>query len=177
MERRGKLAGLKIVFVGDGNNVANSIAELAGHLGMHFTLACPKGYEQPAAIVKDFLPLFQKSGAKYAVTNDPAEAVVGADCIYTDVWISMGEEAQAEEKKRHFAGFQVNAALLARAPVECLVTHCLPAHPGEEITQEVMDLPRCVIFDEAENRLHAQKAVLLTLIGSGYPGAKAGRRN
>lgn len=164
MERRGKLAGLKIVFVGDGNNVANSIAELAGHLGMHFTLACPKGYEQPAAIVKDFLPLFQKSGTKYEVTNDPSKAVIGADCIYTDVWISMGEEAQAEEKKRHFSGFQVNMELLKRAPEQCLVTHCLPAHLGEEITQEVMDLPRCVIFDEAENRLHAQKAVLLTLI-------------
>ena len=175
MERRGKLAGLKIVFVGDGNNVANSIAELAGHLGMHFTLACPKGYEQPAAIVKDFLPLFKKTGAKYEVTNNPAEAVREADCIYTDVWISMGEEAQAEEKKRHFAGFQVNADLMARAPDQCLITHCLPAHPGEEITQAAMDSDRCVIFDEAENRLHAQKAVLLTLIGAAMPGGKAGR--
>jgi ornithine carbamoyltransferase len=176
MERRGSLEGQKIVFVGDGNNVANSIAELAGKLGMHFTLACPKGYEQPPQVVKDLLPLFKKSGARYEVTNSPMEGVAGADCIYTDVWISMGEEAQAEEKKRHFTGFQVNAGLLARAPAECLVTHCLPAHVGEEITQDIMDLPRCVIFDEAENRLHAQKAVLLTLIGPAMPGGSS-RRN
>jgi ornithine carbamoyltransferase len=175
MERRGKLTGLKIVFVGDGNNVANSIAELAGQLGMHFTLACPKGYEQPAAIVKDLVQLFHKYGGKYSVTNDALSAVSGADCIYTDVWISMGEEAQAEEKKRHFSQFQVNANLVSHAPQGCLVTHCLPAHLDEEITQEVMDSPQCVIFDEAENRLHAQKAVLLTLISPSLPGGKVGR--
>jgi ornithine carbamoyltransferase len=164
MEHRGKLPGLKIVFVGDGNNVANSIAELAGHLGMHFTLACPKGYEQPAAVVKDLEPLFKKSGSKFVTTHDAAAAVADADMIYTDVWVSMGEEAQAEEKKRHFSAFQVNGALLAKAPKECLVSHCLPAHEGEEITKEVMDSPRYVCFDEAENRLHSQKAVLLTLV-------------
>lgn len=164
LEHLGKLEGRKVVFVGDGNNVANSIAELCGHMGMHFTLACPKGYEQPEKVVKDFLPLFQKNGTRYEVTHNPMEAVVGADCIYTDVWISMGEEAKAAEKKNHFFGFQVNMELLAKAPTECLITHCLPAHLDEEITQAVMDLPRCVIFDEAENRLHAQKAVLLTLI-------------
>jgi ornithine carbamoyltransferase len=164
MEKRGKLAGLKIVFVGDGNNVANSIAELAGHLGMHFTLACPKGYEQPAEVVRDLEPLFRKSGGRFAMTNDIAAAVKDADCLYTDVWVSMGEEAKAEEKKRHFAGFQINAALLAKAPKDCLVSHCLPAHVDEEITQDVMDSPRCVCFDEAENRLHSQKAVLLTLV-------------
>ncbi len=175
MERRGKLSGLKIVFVGDGNNVANSIAELAGQLGMHFTLACPTGYEQPAAIVQDLQQLFHKYGGKYSVTHDPVAAVAGADCIYTDVWISMGEEAQAEEKKRHFSRFQVNADLVSHAPQGCLVTHCLPAHLDEEITQEVMDSPHCVIFDEAENRLHAQKAVLLTLISPSLPGGKVGR--
>ncbi len=167
MESRGKLSGLKVVFIGDGNNVANSIAELAGQLGMHFTLACPKGFEQPVAIVKDLLPVFKKSGGRYEVTHDPVSAVSDADCLYTDVWISMGEEDQAEQKKQHFAGFQINQALLALAPESCLVTHCLPAHVGEEITQEVIDSPRCVIFDEAENRLHAQKAVLLTLIARG----------
>jgi ornithine carbamoyltransferase len=165
MEKRGRLSGLKIVFIGDGNNVANSIAELAGHLGMDFTLACPKGYEQPADIRRDLETLFRKSGGKFVTTHDAASAVSDADMIYTDVWVSMGEEAKAEEKKRHFAGFQVNAALLALAPKECLVSHCLPAHVGEEITQEVMDSPRCVCFDEAENRLHSQKAVLLTLVG------------
>lgn len=165
MEHRGKLSGLKIVFVGDGNNVANSIAELAGHLGMHFTLACPKGYEQSADVARDLEPLFRKSGGKFVTTHDAMAAVSDADMIYTDVWVSMGEEAKAEEKKRAFAGFQVNAALLAKAPKECLVSHCLPAHVGEEITQEIMDSTRCVCFDEAENRLHSQKAVLLTLVG------------
>jgi ornithine carbamoyltransferase len=165
MEKRGKLTGLRLAFVGDGNNVANSLAELAAHLGMHFVLACPKGYEQNSDVLKTLEPHFKKSGGSYTVTNDAAEGVAKADCIYTDVWVSMGEEAQAETKKKQFDGFQVNAALLAKAPAECIVTHCLPAHVDEEITQEVMDSPRCVCFDEAENRLHAQKAVLLTLIG------------
>jgi ornithine carbamoyltransferase len=98
--------------------------------------------------------------------RDPREAVRDADVIYTDVWVSMGEEGQAAEKTARFAGYQVNAGLLAAAPADCVVTHCLPAHPGEEITQEVMDSPRYVAFDEAENRLHAQKAVLLNLIGA-----------
>jgi ornithine carbamoyltransferase len=165
MEKRGKLTGLKLAFVGDGNNVANSLAELAAHLGMHFILACPKGYEQNPEVLKSLEPLFRKSGGSYKVTHNAGEGVSGADCIYTDVWVSMGEEAQAETKKKQFAGFRVDTALLAKAPDECLVTHCLPAHVDEEIAQEVMDSPRCVCFDEAENRLHAQKAVLLTLIG------------
>jgi ornithine carbamoyltransferase len=164
-EKRGKLDGLRLAFVGDGNNVANSLAELAAHLGMHFTLACPAGFEQNPAVLKSLEPLFKKNGGSYAVTHDAAAGVAKADCIYTDVWVSMGEEAQAETKKLKFAGFQVNSKLLSKAPAECLVTHCLPAHVDEEITQDVMDSPRCVCFDEAENRLHAQKAVLLTLIG------------
>jgi ornithine carbamoyltransferase len=164
MEKRGKLEGLKLAFVGDGNNVANSLAELAAHLGMHFILACPKGYEQQAEVLKTLEPVFKKSGGSYTVTNSAAEGVAQADCIYTDVWVSMGEEAQAEQKKKQFEGFQVNSKLLSMAPADCIVTHCLPAHVDEEITQEVMDSPRCVCFDEAENRLHAQKAVLLTLI-------------
>jgi ornithine carbamoyltransferase len=165
MEKRGRLGGLRLAFVGDGNNVANSLAELAAHLGMHFTLACPPGFEQNRDVLKSLEPLFQKNGGSYAVTHDAAAGVAKADCIYTDVWVSMGEESQAETKKKQFAGFQVNADLLSKAPSECLVTHCLPAHVGEEISQDVMDSPRCVCFDEAENRLHAQKAVLLNLIG------------
>jgi ornithine carbamoyltransferase len=164
-EKRGKLAGLRLAFVGDGNNVANSLAELAAHLGMHFVLACPPGFEQNPDVLKSLEPLFKRNGGSYTVTHDATAAVAKADCIYTDVWVSMGEEAQAETKKKKFTGFQVNAQLLAKAPAECLVTHCLPAHVGEEISQDVMDSPRCVCFDEAENRLHAQKAVLLTLIG------------
>ncbi|HLP42527.1 MAG TPA: ornithine carbamoyltransferase, partial [Fibrobacteria bacterium] len=141
LEKRGKLAGLKLVFVGDGNNVANSLAELAGHFGMHFTLACPPGYEQPESIRKLVEPLFRRSGATFETTHDAARAVKDADCIYTDVWVSMGEEAQAEEKKRHFSSFQVNSSLLAGAPGHCVVTHCLPAHVGEEITEEIMTSP------------------------------------
>ena len=165
MEKRGKLSGLRLAFVGDGNNVANSLAELAAHLGMHFVLACPKGYEQNPEVLKTLDPVFKKNGGSYAVTHTASEAVAKADCIYTDVWVSMGEEAQAETKKKQFSGLQVNAELVAKAPADCLVTHCLPAHVGEEITQDVMDSARCVCFDEAENRLHAQKAVLLTVIG------------
>ncbi len=167
LEKRGALRGAKIAFIGDGNNVANSLAALAGHCGMHFTLACPQGFEQPPALVSKVEALCRKSGGGYRQVRDPGEAVRDADVIYTDVWISMGEERQAAEKKRRFHGYQVNADLLAQAPEHCLVTHCLPAHLGEEITAEVMDSPRCVCFDEAENRLHAQKAVLLHLI---HPG-------
>jgi ornithine carbamoyltransferase len=164
LERRGSLSGARVAFVGDGNNVANSLAALAGHCGMHFILACPKGYEKPPALVKKVEALCGLSGGSYRQTHDPLEAVRDADVIYTDVWVSMGEEAQAAEKTKQFHAFQVNAALLAAAPSSCVVTHCLPAHPGEEITQDVMDSLRYVAFDEAENRLHAQKAVLLRLI-------------
>jgi ornithine carbamoyltransferase len=175
LERRGQrddgtfhegLHGLRAAFIGDGNNVANSLAALAGHCGMHFTLACPEGFEQPAGLIEKVEALCRASGGSYRQVRDPREAVRDADVIYTDVWVSMGEEGQAAEKTARFRGYQVNAELLAAAPDACVVTHCLPAHPGEEITQEVMDSPRYVAFDEAENRLHAQKAVLLNLIGA-----------
>jgi len=165
LEKKGGLKGLKVVFVGDGNNVANDIAILCLKLGMRFTLACPEGFEQPPDLIKAFDALAQASGGEYAQTRDPGEAVRDADCVYTDVWVSMGEEAMASDKKEKFRNYQINAALMAKAPEGCLVSHCLPAHVGEEITQEVMDSPANVCFDEAENRLHAQKAVLLTLIG------------
>jgi ornithine carbamoyltransferase len=164
LERRGGLKGLKVAFVGDGNNVANSLAALAAHCGMHFTLASPEGCGQDPAFLAKASALGRATGGSCREVRDPREAVRDADVIYTDVWISMGEESLAEEKKRRFSGYQVNAALLAAAPEHCLVTHCLPAHLGEEITQEVMESPRCVCFDEAENRLHAQKAVLLRLL-------------
>ena len=164
LERRGTLRGARVAFVGDGNNVANSLAALAGHCGMHFTLACPEGFEMPADLVRKAQTLCTASGGSVRMTRDPHDAVRDADVIYTDVWVSMGEEEHGAEKALKFQAYQVNAALLAAAPAECVVTHCLPAHPGEEITQEVMDSPRYVAFDEAENRLHAQKAVLLKLI-------------
>jgi len=164
VEKRGALRDLKVAFIGDGNNVANSLAALAGHCGMHFTLACPEGYEQPADFLTKVQGLCESSGGSYRQVRDPREAVRDSDVIYTDVWISMGEEAVEDQKKKSFASYQVNDALLAAAPSHCLITHCLPAHPGEEITEAVMASSRYVAFDEAENRLHAQKAVLLDLI-------------
>ncbi len=164
LEHKGRLEGLNLVFVGDGNNVANSIAAMAGHLGMNFTLACPRGYEQPEAVQKDIAALFSKKGTSFRTVHEPVSAVADADLIYTDVWVSMGEEEKEAEKKRHFQAFQVNEELLAKAPKGCLVSHCLPAHRGEEITDGVMESAACVCFDEAENRLHAQKAVLLELL-------------
>ena len=158
------LNGTHVAFIGDGNNVANSLAALAGHCGMHFTLACPEGFEQPAGLIEKVEALCRASGGSYRQVRDPREAVRDADVIYTDVWVSMGEEGQAAAKTAQFRDYQVNAALLAAAPASCIVTHCLPAHPGEEVTQEVMDSAQYVAFDEAENRLHAQKAVLLKLI-------------
>ncbi len=164
LEHKKRLEGLNLVFVGDGNNVANSIAAMAGHLGMNFTLACPRGYEQPEAIQKEINRLFEKKGTSYRTVHEPVAAVANADLIYTDVWVSMGEEGREAEKKDHFQAFQVNEELLSKAPKGCLVSHCLPAHRGEEITDAVMESPACVCFDEAENRLHAQKAVLLALL-------------
>ena len=164
IEKTGSLRGKTVAFIGDGNNVANSLAALAGHCGMHFVLACPEGFEQPAGFISKVADLCRVSGGSYRQVRDPREAVRDADILYTDVWISMGEEDQAETKKQKFLAYQINSALLAAAPSHCLVTHCLPAHLGEEITEEVMVSPRCVCFDEAENRLHAQKAVLLDVI-------------
>jgi ornithine carbamoyltransferase len=164
VEKRGSLKGQHLVFVGDGNNVANSLAILAGKMGMDFTLACPKGYEQPDYMTSQLPALFAEYGGKYSVVPSPKEAVSSADVIYTDVWVSMGEEAVAEQKKSDFTGYQVNEELLSVTGDQCLVTHCLPAHRGEEITDGVMDSEACICFDEAENRLHAQKGVLLHLL-------------
>ncbi len=164
IEKKTSLTGRKLVFIGDGNNVANSLAVLAGKMGMHFTLACPVGYEQPEKIQAKLKPLFIERGTSFVTTQDVMSAVKDADVLYTDVWVSMGEESQEAEKKKHFQGFQINAQLLSHAPADCLVSHCLPAHRGEEITADVMSSPASLCFDEAENRLHAQKAVLLALL-------------
>lgn len=169
MEKMNTLKGKTIVFVGDGNNVANSLAVLSAHLGMHFVLCCPAGFEQPPFILERIKPLMDSSGGTYRVDTNPKSAVSKADVIYTDVWVSMGEEEIGEQKGKAFWGYQVNQTLLDQAPQHCLVSHCLPAHRGQEITDEVMDGPQCICFDEAENRLHAQKAVLLALLNSNYP--------
>jgi ornithine carbamoyltransferase len=158
-ERFGKLDGLKLAFVGDGNNVAHSLMLTAGRLGMHVAIAAPENY-QP-------LPEIVSEASKYAeitVTADPAEAVDGAHAVYTDVWASMGQEHEAAERARIFAPYQVNEELFRRARAEAIFLHCLPAKRGLEVTDEVMESPRSAIFDEAENRLHAQKALLMMLL-------------
>ncbi|CAN5573903.1 ornithine carbamoyltransferase [soil metagenome] len=157
-EHCGDIAGKKFVFVGDGNNVARSLAVGCGRLGAEFVLACPVGYGFEPIFVANYMK--NVNPTRPVEINDPMAAVKGADIIYTDVWTSMGQEAEREERLRRFAGFQVNAKLVAAAGKQCKVLHCLPAHRGEEITDEVVDGPQSVVFDEAENRLHAQKAVL-----------------
>lgn len=159
------LRGKTVAFIGDGNNVANSIMELCSKLGMNFTLACPKGFEQKKEDIELAQPAFEKNGGKYRVFNNPKEAVADADILYSDVWVSMGQEGQKSEKQSHFLPFQINDELLRLAPSHCKVTHCLPANRGEEITDRIMDnLQLNLCYEEAENRLHAQKAVLWELI-------------
>ncbi len=164
-EKRGEVKGQKLVFVGDGNNVANSLLFIGGKLGIHVTVASPAGYEPHPAVVRLAREAAKASGANIQISNDPFKAVQGADVVYTDVWASMGQEAEAEVRKQVFAPFQVNRALMAHARPDALFMHCLPAHRGEEVTDEVADSPNSVIFEEAENRLHAQKAVLALLMG------------
>jgi ornithine carbamoyltransferase len=157
-EHLGSLSGRTLTFVGDGNNVAASLAHAGAMLGMHVRVASPKGYELSANVVAEAEKV-AIDGAKTIATNDVAEAVAGADAIYTDVWASMGQEEETEARARIFAPYQVNEALMA-ASGGALFMHCLPAHRGEEVTDEVIDGPQSVVFDEAENRLHAQKGLL-----------------
>jgi ornithine carbamoyltransferase len=164
-EKLGELKGRKLVFVGDGNNVANSLLFACTKLGMDVTVASPPGYEPHPGVVQLAGTFAAESGSKVVIDNVPARAVEGADVVYTDVWASMGQEAEAAVRQARFVGFQVNEDLVARARPDVLVMHCLPAHRGEEITDAVADGPNSVLFDEAENRLHAQKAVLVTLMG------------
>ena len=158
----GTETGRTIVFVGDGNNVARSLAVGCGRLGMRFVLACPIGYGFDDQFKAQYTALVSPDFPREV--NDPIAAVRGADVIYTDVWTSMGQEAEREERLRRFESFQVNADLLAKAPSHCKVLHCLPAHRGEEITDDVMDGPACAAFQQAGNRMHAQKAVLEWLL-------------
>lgn len=160
-EYRKDLRKLKIVYVGDGNNVCNSWLFAAGILGLHFTLACPKGYEAAAQVV-DFAK--SNTSAEIAIAHDPVSAVQGADVVYTDIWASMGQEKEQEKRKKVFKPYQVNKTLIKNAKKDVLVMHCLPAHRGEEITDDVMDGKNSIVFDQAENRLHAQKAVLVWLM-------------
>jgi len=158
-EHRGRLRGQRIAFLGDGNNMANSWISAAARFGFEFALACPEGYEPDAAV----LASARADGAEVVITHDPTEALKAADVAYTDVWASMGQENEAEARKQIFAPFQLNSAALAHAKGDALVMHCLPAHRGEEVSAEVIDGAASIVFDQAENRLHVQKAILVWL--------------
>lgn len=159
-ERIGRYKGKKLAYIGDGNNMAHSLLYGCAKVGMDVAIASPTGYKPAEEVVKNALADAAVSGSAVTITGDIHEAAAGADVLYTDVWTSMGEEAQREQRLKDLAGYQINASLLAEANEGCIVMHCLPAHRGEEITEDVLEAQADVIFDEAENRLHAQKAVL-----------------
>jgi len=164
-EHFGKCRGLKIAFVGDGNNVANSLMITGMRLGMDFAIATPPGYEPNADIVRMAKEISAGTGAEVTVTHDAAEAVRGSHVVYTDVWASMGQEHEAIERRAKFHAYQVNDALMAKAGPDAVFMHCLPAKRNQETTDSVMESARSVVFDQAENRLHAQKALLVMLVG------------
>ncbi|HVO32345.1 MAG TPA: ornithine carbamoyltransferase, partial [Elusimicrobiota bacterium] len=167
-ERNGRklsnLRKLKIVFLGDSNNVSNSWLLLSGLLGFHFVLACPYGYDPDAMLLREAKKRAQDSGGHLAVVHDPQLAVQQADVLYTDVWTSMGQEAEESRRRKDFRPFQLNQALAAKAKPGALVMHCLPARRGEEITAEVIEGKNSIVFDQAENRMHIQKAILMHLL-------------
>jgi ornithine carbamoyltransferase len=163
-ERFGSPRGVKLAFVGDGNNVSNSLLLSATRLGMDFALATPVHYEMAPEILEEGHRQAARSGSRLTITNDPWEAVSGAHAVYTDVWASMGAENEAAERRTAFADYQVNDALFGGALREAIFMHCLPARRGEEVTDSVIESPRSAVFDQAENRLHAQKALLLMLL-------------
>jgi len=164
-EHRGSLAGQTLAYVGDGNNVAHSLMLGAALSGMHIRVGAPAGYEPLGLVVQRATEIAHTTGATVTVTNDAHAAVADAGIVYTDVWASMGQEREAEERRILFAPYQVSEALLGAAADDAIVMHCLPAHRGDEITDEVVDGPRSVVFDQAENRLHTQKALLAWLLG------------
>jgi ornithine carbamoyltransferase len=159
----GTLAGRTLAYVGDGNNVATSMVHAAMMLGMSVRVATPKRYELPNKVILEAARV-AVDGAQLLQFTDPKKAVEGADAVYTDVWTSMGQEVEYAERKKVFQRYQVNEALMARAKAEAIFMHCLPAHRGEEVTEEVIESTASVVFDQAENRLHAQKALMLMLI-------------
>ncbi len=164
-EHFGRLKGLHMAYVGDGNNMAHSLMLGCSRVGMDFTCVSPKGYEPDQAYVDAARAHAAVEGSTVTVSNDPVEGVRGADILYTDVWASMGQEAEQQERLARFQGFMVDAPMMARANDGAVFMHCLPAHRGEEVSAKVCDGPQSIIFDEAENRLHAQKALMLFLLG------------
>ncbi len=163
-ERFGELGGLNVAFIGDGNNVAHSLMLSCVRLGANFTIATPQGYEPDCGIIEQANALAAVSGGSVRMTHNPATAASGAHAVYTDVWTSMGSEQEADRRRKAFAPYQVTEALFALADADAIFMHCLPAHRGEEVTDGVIESERSAVFDQAENRLHAQKALLLMLL-------------
>jgi ornithine carbamoyltransferase len=163
-EKKGRLEGLKLAYLGDGNNVAHSLIDGCSKVGMNIVLACPKGYEPDSKVVAQGKKVAKKIGSEVRVTDDPKEAVKGADIIYTDVWASMGKEKEHAERVKILKPYQVNPKLVKGAKENYIFMHCLPAHRGEEVTDEVADSENSVIFDQAENRLHTQKALMALIM-------------
>ena len=163
-EKWGDLRGRTITYVGDGNNTCHSLIYTAAKLGTHIRACSPEGYEPNARVVNEAMRVAQQTGAEISILNDPAAAADGTDAIYTDVWASMGQEDEIEERNGVFAPYQVDSTMMARAKPDALFMHCLPAHRGWEVTQDVMDGPQSIVYDIAENRLHVQKALLALLI-------------
>jgi ornithine carbamoyltransferase len=164
-ERKGTLRGLTLAYVGDGNNVAHSLLLSGTKSGMAVRVATPRGFEPIPQVVGRAEEIARETGGSVLVTNEPKEAALGADILYTDVWASMGQEAEAMERRLIFQAYRVDAGLLALAAPDAIVLHCLPAHRGEEITDEVIDGPQSAVWDQTENRMHTQKALLLWLLG------------
>ncbi len=165
VERKGKAKGLKLAYVGDGNNMVNALLHTCAKVGMDISVATPPGYAPSPQVVLEAQAAAAGHGSKVTLVTDPKDAAVGADVLYTDVWASMGQEAEQAVRKRAFAGYQINEALLKLANPDAIVLHCLPAHRGEEITEAVLEGPQSAVFDEAENRLHVQKAIMALLMG------------
>jgi len=164
LEHKGKLKGIKLAYLGDGNNVCNSLILCSTKLGVDIRVATPEGYEPKKEIVKKAKEEAKKAGSKIEILNDPKLVVKNADIVYTDVWVSMGQEKERDKRLEVFPPYQVNKRLINLAKDDCLVMHCLPAHREEEITSEVMDGPNSIIFKQAENRLHTEKAILVKLL-------------
>jgi ornithine carbamoyltransferase len=163
-EKKGRLRGVELAFVGDGNNVANSLALAGAMSGMHLRFASPEGYEMPEEVRSRAETLAAEHGGSFRQVTDPAEAVEDSDVVYTDVWASMGQEHEAAVRREAFSGYEVDAPMMALAKPDAVFMHDLPAHRGEEVAAEVIDGPQSVVFDQAENRMHAQKAVLALLL-------------
>lgn len=163
-EHKGKLSGLKLAYIGDGNNMAHSLLYGGAKVGMDVAIATPKQYECDEEVVKNAIEDAAKTGAKITITNDPKEAIADADVVYADTWVSMGQESEKAEKIKIFGDYQINSELFSYAKPDAIFLHCLPAYRGYEVTEDIIDGPNSVIFDEAENRLHAQKAVMVKLM-------------